>query len=213
MWDFFRQLQGTNHSFSSKLLKLLELEPIEVVSHSLPKGLVVCLGAFEMDARHAGHLHATVAVKTLWSEQESRDTTYRIANASTQDSRDEVCRIAALPQMEWSEYSGACAVLSDGVSSSEEAGGKMSSWDFDGGGGVSSKQGGGGIIGSPVDMFDSSRDGGTCMGGDGTCCRMSGGLSCGVLDRPMVVCHHRGEVAWEHHQLGVGSGVSGCVSR
>ena len=51
-----------------------------------------------MDARHS------VAVEALWSEQESRGTLYWIANASIQDSRDEVCRIAALPQMEWSEF-------------------------------------------------------------------------------------------------------------
>ena len=76
--------------------------------------------------------------------------------------------------------SGACAVLSYGVSSNELARGKMSAWCVDGGGGVSSNQGGGGIIGSPVDMFDSSRDGGTCMGGDGTCCGMSAGVSCSV---------------------------------
>ena len=36
------------------------------------------------------------------------------------------------------------AVFSDGVSSNEGAGGKMSSWIVDGGGGVSSNQGGGG---------------------------------------------------------------------
>ena len=59
-----------------------------------------------MDARHAGHLHATVAVVTLLSEQESRDAMYRIANASIEDSRDEVCQIVALPQMEWSEFLG-----------------------------------------------------------------------------------------------------------
>ena len=73
--------------------------------------------------------------------------------------------------------SGTCAVLSDGVSLNEGAGGEMSSCCVDVGGGVSSNQGGGGIIGSPVDMFDSSRDGGTCMGGDGTCCGMSAGVS------------------------------------
>ena len=39
---------GHGHSFSPKLLTLPELEPIEAVSHSLPKGLVVCLEAFEM---------------------------------------------------------------------------------------------------------------------------------------------------------------------
>ena len=56
----------------------------------------------------------------------------------------------------------------------------MSSWDVDGGGGVSSNQGGGGIIGSPVSVFDSSCDGGTCMGGDGTCCGMIAGVSWSV---------------------------------
>ena len=53
-----------------------------------------------MDARHS------VAVDALWSEQESRDAMYRIASASIQDARDEVCWIAALPQMEWSEFLG-----------------------------------------------------------------------------------------------------------
>ena len=38
----------------------------------------------------------------------------------------------------------------------------------DGGCGVSSNQGGGGTIESPVDMFVSSRDGETCMGGMGS---------------------------------------------
>ena len=59
---------------------------------------------------------------------------------------------------------------------------------------VESNQRGGGMIASPVDMFDSSRDGGTCMGGDGTCCGMSAGVSgscdangVSVLDRPLVV--------------------------
>ena len=60
------------------------MEPIEVVSH-VPRDLVVSLGVFEMDARHAKHLHAIEAVETLWSEQESQDATYRIANASIQD--------------------------------------------------------------------------------------------------------------------------------
>ena len=46
--------------------------------------------------------------------------------------------------------------------------------------GVSSNQGGGGIIESPVDMFVSSRDGETCMGGNGTCCGMITGVSCSV---------------------------------
>ena len=106
--------------------------------------------------------------------------------------------------------SGACVVLSDDVSSNEEVGSKMSSRDVDGGGGVSSNQGGGGIRGSPLDMFDSSRDGGTCVGGDVTCCGMSAGVSCSVeihgvsvLDGPTVVYHHRGEVAWVPHQLRV----------
>ena len=62
-----------------------------------------------------------------------------------------------------------------------------------------------------MDMFDSSRDGGTCTGGDGTCSGMSASV-CVVrekptafrfLDRPMVVYHHRGKVAWGHHQLRV----------
>ena len=56
--------------------------------------------------------------------------------------------------------SGTCEVIG-GVSSNEGAGGKFSSCFVDGGGGVSSNQGGGGMIASPVDMFDSSRDGGT----------------------------------------------------
>ena len=76
--------------------------------------------------------------------------------------------------------SGACAVLSGEVSANEETGGRISSCVVDGGGGVSSNQGGGGMIGSPVDMFDSSRDGETCMGGDGTCCGMITGVSCSV---------------------------------
>ena len=36
------------------------------------------------------------------------------------------------------------------------------------------------IIESPVNMFVSSRDGGTCMGGNGTCCGMITGVSCSV---------------------------------
>ena len=72
--------------FSPKSSTSPELEPIEVVSQLLPKCLDGCLGVFELDARHAGHLLATVAVpslETLWSEQESRDEVYRIANAAT----------------------------------------------------------------------------------------------------------------------------------
>ena len=57
-----------------------------------------------MDARHAKHQRATEGVQALWSEQESEDATYRIANASIQDSRDELCQIAnVLPQMESKE--------------------------------------------------------------------------------------------------------------
>ena len=41
-------------------------------------------------------------------------------------------------------------------------------------------KGGGGMVGSPVDMLDSSRDGETCMGGDGTCCGMITGVPCSV---------------------------------
>ena len=58
-----------------------------------------------MDAKHAKHQRATEAVEALGSEQESRDATYRIANASIQDSRDEVHQFAnVLPQMESSEF-------------------------------------------------------------------------------------------------------------
>ena len=56
----------------------------------------------------------------------------------------------------------------------------MSSWDVDGSGGVSSNLKWRWKNGSQVDMFDSSRDGGTCMGGDGTCCGMPAGVSCSL---------------------------------
>ena len=57
-----------------------------------------------MDAKHAKHLRAIEAVDALWSEQESRDATYRIASALIQNSRDEVFQIAnVLPQKESSE--------------------------------------------------------------------------------------------------------------
>ena len=57
-----------------------------------------------MDAKHAKHLRATEVVEALWSEQESRDATYRIASASMKDSRDDVFQIAnVLPQKELSE--------------------------------------------------------------------------------------------------------------
>ena len=75
--------------------------------------------------------------------------------------------------------SGACAVLIGGVSTNEETGCRISSCVVDGVE-VSSNQGGGGMFGSPVDMFDSSRDGVTCMGGDGICCGMAAGVSCSV---------------------------------
>ena len=76
---------------------------MEIVSH-VPRDLIVCLGVFEMDAKHAKHLRATEVVEALWSEQESRDATYRIASASIQDSRDDVFQIAnVLPQKELSE--------------------------------------------------------------------------------------------------------------
>ena len=167
-------------AFFPKLFTVHELEPTEVVSHALPRGLIVCLGVFEMEAKHAKNLHATEAVEALWSEQGSQDATYRIALVWIQGSRDDVCQIAnALPQMEWFGVSGTCAALGGGVSSNEGARGKMSSWVVGGGGGVSSNQGGGGMIGSPVDMFD-SRDGETCMGGDGTSCGMIAGVSCSV---------------------------------
>ena len=88
-------------------MTVLELEPVKDVPHSLPKGLVACLEAFEMDARHARHVHTTEAVEALRSEKESLDATYRMAKASVQDSRDEVFWIAnALPQVEWSEFLG-----------------------------------------------------------------------------------------------------------
>ena len=103
-------------------------------------------------------------MEALWSEQEARDAICRNRQRFATDGMVGV--------------SGAWEVLSDGVSSNEGAGDEMSSWAVDGGGGVSSNQGGGGIIGSPVDMFDSSRDGRTCMGGDGTCYGMSAGVSC-----------------------------------
>ena len=94
-------------AFFPKLLTLPELEPTEVVSHALPRGLIVCLGVFEIDEKHAKHLHATEAVEALWSEQGSQDATYRIATVSIQGSRDEVSHIAnALPQVEWSEFPG-----------------------------------------------------------------------------------------------------------
>ena len=58
-----------------------------------------------MDAKHAKQLRATEVVEALWSEQVSRDATYRIASASIQDSRDDVFQIAnVLPQKESSEF-------------------------------------------------------------------------------------------------------------
>ena len=58
-----------------------------------------------MDARHAKHRRVIEAVGILWSEEESQDATYLIANASRSDSRDEVHQIAnVLPQMELSEF-------------------------------------------------------------------------------------------------------------
>ena len=117
--------------------------------------------------------------------------------------------------------SGACAVLSDGVSSNQGVGGKISSRDVDGGGGVSSNYGGGGMIGSPVDMFDSSRDGGTCIGGDGTCCGLFAGVSCSVGIHGVSgssLTHGGASSSWGSGMGAssvddVGSGVSGCVSR
>ena len=79
----------------------------DVRSFHVFRDLIVCLGVFEMDAKHAKHLRAIEAVDALWSEQESQDATYRITNASIQDSRDEVFQIAnVLPQKESSEFLG-----------------------------------------------------------------------------------------------------------
>ena len=100
----FHQNQETNHNVSPQLSSSLEPGPIEIVSH-VPRDLIVCLGVFEMDAKHAEHLRATEFVEALWSEQESRDATYRIPSASIQDSRDVVFQIAnVLPQKESSEF-------------------------------------------------------------------------------------------------------------
>ena len=71
----------------------------------------------------------------------------------------------------------------------------------------------------PVDMFVSSRDGGTCMGGNGTCCGMITGVSCSlkctvflVLDRPMMVYLQHEEVAWGSSSAeDAGGGNSGCT--
>ena len=74
-------------------------------------------------AMHAKHRRA---VEALWSEQESRVATYRIANASIQDSRDEVHQIAnVLPQMEASEWLE--PNVTNGVFSHEGTGGETSS--------------------------------------------------------------------------------------
>ena len=73
--------------------------------HGYFKDRAVRLGVFEMDAKHAEHLQATVAVEAMWWEQESRDVMYRIANGSILGFRDEVCRIAnALRRTERSEF-------------------------------------------------------------------------------------------------------------
>ena len=104
----------------------------------------------------------TAPICTHWLKRtiEPRCSVIR-ANVSIQGSRDEVYQIAnALPQMEWSEFLGPVPL-----------------WVMEP---RSSNQGGGGMIGSPVDMFDSSFDGETCMGGDGTCCGMIAGVSCSV---------------------------------
>ena len=80
-----------------------------------------------MDEKYAKHLRATEAVEALWSEQESQDATYRIANASIQDSQDDCVpdrqRFATVGIV---GVSGTGAV-SKGVSSNEGAGGKTSS--------------------------------------------------------------------------------------
>ena len=65
--------EATIRRFSPKLSALHDLGPIEVRFTLNSEGSVVCLGAFEMDARHSGHLRATVTVESLWSEQEFRD--------------------------------------------------------------------------------------------------------------------------------------------
>ena len=72
-------------------------------------------------------------------------------------------------------------MLIGGVSLNEGTKGWISSCVVDGGGGVSSNQSvriNVGKIASPADMFDTSRDEGTCIGSDGTnCCGMSVGVS------------------------------------
>ena len=60
--DLLRQLQGTIHCFAPKSSTSPVLEPIEFVSRLPPKCPPVCLEVFEVGARHAGHLHAIVAV-------------------------------------------------------------------------------------------------------------------------------------------------------
>ena len=151
-----------------------------------------------MDATHAKHLRATEAVEALWAEQESRDATYRIANASIQDSRDVVHQIAyVLPQMESSEClepdeARQIANVLPQMESSEFLEPKLSQMESRQTKGPVVKhlrellttavelhqiQSGGGIIESPLDMFVSSRDGETCMGGNGTCCGMVSGVS------------------------------------
>ena len=133
-----------------------------------------------MDARHAKHRRATEAVEALWSEQESRDATCRISSASIKDSRDEVFQIAnVLPQRESSEF------LEPELSRMESRQTKgpvikhlreLLKTAVE----LHQTKAEGGIIESPVDMSVSSRDGGTCMGGNGTCCGMITGVSCSV---------------------------------
>ena len=151
-----------------------------------------------MDARHAKHRRAIEAVEILWSEQESQDATYRIANASRLDSRDDVHQIAnVLPQMDLSEFlepdeahqianalpqMESPEFLEPELSQMESRQTKRpvvkhlrelltTAVEFQ------QTKAGGGIIESPVDTFDSSRDGEPCMGGDGTCCGMIAGVS------------------------------------
>ena len=68
-----------------------------------------------------------------------------------------------------------------------------------------------------VDMFDSSHDGGTCIGGGGTnCCGMSAGVSGSrdVTCRPMSGLRHRAGIGMSESSVkGTGSGVSGCISK
>ena len=181
------------------MLTLPELEPVEIVSHSLPRDWVVRLGFFEMDAKHAKHLDATEAVEALWSEQEianvfpqtesseclEPDEVHQIANALPQIESseflepDEVHPIAnALPQMESSEFLEPVPFRMESPRTKGPTAKHLH-----------------GLLTAAVEFHrtkagaeqlnhkwtsSSPCDGETCMGGNGTCCGMITDVSCSV---------------------------------